>query len=104
MRKEHKRTPDPEQRRAALLDAAIAEARKVGYTNLSRGAIADRVGVSTNLVSHYFGTMAKLERDVIRKAIRDEDVTIIAQGLASRDRRFYRIPDDLKQRAIASIV
>lgn len=91
------------ERREQLLDAALMQARKVGYQNLRRADVAALAGVTPQLVTHYFGTMANLERDVVRKAIRDGDSRILAQGIANGDRRFRKLTPEQKFAALSSL-
>jgi AcrR family transcriptional regulator len=44
----------PEQRRAQLAEAALAVAAVQGYAGLSLDAVAERTGVTRNLLYHYF--------------------------------------------------
>jgi AcrR family transcriptional regulator len=48
-----KRLP-PAQRRSQLIDAALAIAAREGYEKLAFEAVANRAGVTRNLVYHYF--------------------------------------------------
>lgn len=102
MRKNHSRIA-PDERREKLLTVALRQARRVGYRNLKRQDIAAEAGVTAPLLTHYFGTMAALERLVVRKAIRENDYVVIAQGLVNRDRRFSRVDDATKEAARATL-
>jgi hypothetical protein len=44
--------------------------------------------------------MPQLRRDIMRAAIRDSVLEIIAQGLVVKDSRALKAPDDLKKAAI----
>ena len=71
----------------------------MGYTKVTRDAVADAAGVSMGLVSRYFGTMKNLRRDIIRYAIRNDIAEIIAQGLANGDDHARKAPANLKAKA-----
>lgn len=90
---------NPELRKGSILDAAVDLSCTHGYTNISRQQVADRAGVSTGLVTKYFGTMQQLRRAIIRAAITREIPEIIAQGLACSDRHVMKAPDELKAAA-----
>lgn len=94
----------PLDRKPAILRAATTLARQHGYTKVSREAIATAAECSPALVSTYFGTMLKLQRAVMGEAIRVRDLTIIAQGLAQRDARAMRAPEELRRAAVESLM
>jgi AcrR family transcriptional regulator len=50
-----KRIRDPEAKRQALLQAALEEFSEKGVAGARTTAIAERAGVSKQLISHYFG-------------------------------------------------
>lgn len=87
------------QTRAWLLDAAMADAREHGYTNMNRERIARRAGCATGLVTTRLGTMAKLQREVMRAAVTRGDARIVLQGLAVRDRHALKAPPELQAAA-----
>ena len=66
--------------------------------------VAQRAGVTNGLVSHYFGTIKQLHRAVVRHAIHREILPIVAQALASGDSDARKAPDELKQRALGSLL
>lgn len=89
------------EREQQLLGIAADLAESVGYTRVTREAVAARAGVSPAVVNFRFGTMAVFKRHLMRYAIRNGRLPVIAQGLAVRDPHARRAPDDVKQRAIA---
>lgn len=90
-------------RRDQILTAAIELSERNGYTHVTRAEIAQRCECSPAVINVYFSTMAQLRRDVMRAAIRNRNLTIIAQGLVARDPHAKRADDDLKRAAVASI-
>ncbi len=84
---------------AAVLAAAVDEARAVGFQWMRRADIAARAGVSTGLVSSAFGDMLGLKRAVLTEAVRIEDAAIVAQGLADGHPIAKGAPQALKDRA-----
>src|SRR4051794_41919084 len=58
----------PAQRREQLIDSALEIAARQGYENLAFEAVANRAGVTRNLVYHYFpgGRQELLEAAVHR--------------------------------------
>lgn len=94
---------DAAVRHEQILAEAMNQAKRVGYTNITREAIAAAAGVSVGMINTQFGTMAALKRDVIRAAVKRRVPEIIAQGLVMKDPHALRAPEDLKAAARASI-
>jgi len=94
----------PEDRKAEILAHAVSVAAKSNYRQLTRRQVAEAADCSPALISSYFGTMAKFERIILRAAIRMENLSIIAQMLVSKDSRIPLIPEELKNRALQSLV
>ena len=90
---------DPSARKAAILDAAIQCASVAPYTDVTREAIGARAGCAPGTVSHYFSTMAKLRRALMREAVVRGVVSIIADGLARSDPQARRAAPDLLVKA-----
>lgn len=94
---------DPELRKDQILNAAIDYAKKVGYHKITREGIATNAGVSINLINRYFGTMPKFKRSIMRAAINQEVLEIVAQGLAAGDSHAKKAPPELKKQAASLI-
>lgn len=90
----------PEVRKAQVLAAALVLANADHYQRLSRNQIAEAVGISGPSIQYHFKTMAKLKRDIVRAAIRQEDLGVIAQALIAKDDRALAAPEELKRRAM----
>lgn len=71
------------------------------FMKVTRADIAEEAGVSEPLITHHLGTMVDLRRDIIRHAIKQERLKIIAQGLAAGDPHARKAPQELKDRAVA---
>lgn len=94
----------PDLRKQQVLDAAMIVAARVGYNNMLRREVAEEAKCGNGTVSRYFGTMHQLHKAVIRKAIADRNLSIIAQGIAAKDRNAMKAPDDVKKAAMESIL
>ncbi len=90
----------PKERRKQILDVAIQLAREKGFESLTRDDIANRAGVSHGLVTHYYNTMKQVRRDVMRAAVRQEILDIIAYGLATSNPYALKASSELRERAI----
>lgn len=87
-------------RRAAILAAA----KRVGWSSLTREAVADAAGVSPGLVSYYFGSMDELRDEMMSAAVADSDVAVIAAGIAAGHPAAQAAPLDLRRAAALSLV
>ena len=94
----------PHDRKAEILDAAVRVSRALGYTRITKDAVAEGAGCSPSLIMHYYPTMARLRRAVMSHAVHTCDLRLIAQGLVARDAKAHRAPQDLRERALASML
>lgn len=90
----------PTDRKTKLLEAALAVAQRDGYDRMTRDAIAVKAGTSPALVSHSLGTMPQLRRTVMRAAVKQGVVAVIAQGLAVKDKHATGAPEALRKQAV----
>jgi AcrR family transcriptional regulator len=86
----------PELRTAQLIDVALALAATDGLRQLTRERIAQTAGVSPALVSARLGTMEQLRRSVMRAAVRQRVVPVVAEGLAVRDKHAQAADEELR--------
>jgi AcrR family transcriptional regulator len=56
----------PEERREAILDAALSTFSDLGYSQATLNDVADRLGVTKGCLYHYFESKEKLLVDLIR--------------------------------------
>lgn len=75
----------PKERQQVIVNAAVKLAQSKPYTQVTRDEIAAAAGIVPSVVSHHFGTMTKLRRAVLRAAIAQRIVAVVADGLAARD-------------------
>jgi AcrR family transcriptional regulator len=97
-----KHLPGPE-RAEKILAAAVTFATRKGFHAVTRKSVAREAGVSAGLVSTYFGGMDKLRTEIMRAAVRDEILPIIAAGIMSGHRVAKAAPAPLRQRAANSL-
>jgi len=93
----------PEVRRDDILYAAVKAAESRHYLKLTRFQVAEAADVSEGLITHYFGTMVKLRRDIMRYAIRNRCLPVIAQGLTSNDPHARKADPDLQREALNNV-
>lgn len=94
----------PNDRKAQILDAAIAVAVRDSFANMERKAIAREANVTEGLVSYHFGTMKNLRRTVMRHAIKERNLYIIAEGIICRNPYALKVPDDVKKEALELVL
>ena len=92
------------ERVAQILQAALAIAPAVGYNRMTRDQIAAHCGIPSSLIAYHMGTMCDLRRAVMREAVRVECLAVVAQGLVMGDRHAKRASDDLRARAMGSVM
>jgi AcrR family transcriptional regulator len=90
----------PEERRGAILEAALSVFADLGYTQATLNDVADRVGVTKGCLYHYFESKERLLLDLIQDRI---GAAIIAdEALASaegtREERLREFVERLWQR------
>ena len=90
---------NPALRKDNILNVAVAMAKVSAYNKLTRDKIAEGAGVSTGLVTSYFGTMGQLKTAIMRRAVKQGIAGIIAQGLANGDDHAKNAPAELKAEA-----
>lgn len=61
----------PEQRKQQLINAAVEMISVVGLAGVTLSQVAKQAGMSTGLVSHYFGDKEGLILAIMRKILRD---------------------------------
>lgn len=97
-----KRLP-PEARSTQMLEAAIAQATEHGVYRVTREQVAAAAGVAPGLVTLRLGTMPNMRRTVMRNAVARGILSIVADGLAQRDAHALAAPEELRQKAAASL-
>ena len=90
---------DPAVRTAELLTVALRVAATRGWRTMTREDIAAAAQCSAGLVSARLGTMDAMRRSVMRAAVRERVVRVVAEGLAIGDAQARKAPEDLKRLA-----
>ena len=86
-----------------IIAAALVESEQCGHYKFTRRGVAERAGVSESLIQYYFGTMQKLRRSVMRAAVDQKILPVVAMGLVMKDPHAVKAPDEVKQAAAAHI-
>lgn len=93
----------PDVRSEQILEAAVKLANRAGFRKLTRDRIAKAAGVSDGLVSIYFGSMDNMRDEVMKVAVRDGHLALIAQGVADRNKIAMKAPASLRRQAMLSL-
>lgn len=91
----------PADRSRELLAAALKLAARTGWRTMTREAVAEAAGVSPGLVSARLGTMDALRRSVMRQAVRERCVPVVAEGLVAGDKHARKADGALRAAAAA---
>jgi AcrR family transcriptional regulator len=82
--------PATKQRAAALLQAALHAANTHGWHTLTHESIAAQAEVSPSLVKVRLGTIVEVRRAVMRAAVKQRVLRVVAEGLIDGDRAARR--------------
>lgn len=87
----------PKDRRAQILQSALQVAEK--NDRFTVDDVAKSAGITVPLIFHYFGTKTKLLRAVMRAAVEQENVPIVARGLVLGDPHARKASPELRAKA-----
>lgn len=90
----------PEARKEDILAAALPLAEQLGYANLTRDQIAGAAKISGPTLHYHFGTMAAFRRDLMRYAVKHENLRVIGQGLTAGDPQAAKVSDAVRRSAL----
>lgn len=93
----------PEDRKANILNTALALAELQGLNNFSSPELARACNCGHPLIFHHFDGMEALRREVMQKAVDEENLNVLAQGLVSKDPIACAAPERLRQKALKNI-
>lgn len=91
---------NPTLRKEHILSVALKLSENNGVDTVQRNHIADSAGVSVALVSRYFGTIKKLRRTIVRAAIKQENLPVIAYAIISHNTCVKKISIELRTKAL----
>lgn len=90
----------PEARKDEIITAALALAERSHYTRVTREAIAAAISIKGPAIQYHFGTMGQLRRELMRAAVKQGNLIVIAQGLTSGDEQAKKADPVVRQEAI----
>lgn len=95
---------EQEVRKDEIILAALNVAERDGFNNVTRITISNAANCSEALVTHHFGSMKKLKRSLMRAAVNQGRLSIIAFGLANGDKEANKASEELKRKALNSLI
>lgn len=95
---------DKDERKADMIQKGLKIAEKIGYMNLKQSETSKKLKVSLGLLHHYFGAIKDFKIAIVKAAIKEENLIVIAQAIAAKDPLVKKLNKDLKIRAINSLL
>jgi len=92
----------PAARKEDILAAALPLAERKGYAKVTRDEIAAAAKVSGPVLHYHFGSMEQLRRSLMRYAVKNGCLKVIAQGIVANDPQALKVDDATRKRAMAS--
>lgn len=90
---------EKKQTKEIVMTAALSMATEVGLMGITREGVAKRAHVADGTVSFHFNTMNQFRRAVLRRAIHDENIPVLATAL-TRPEYGADITGDLRAKVI----
>lgn len=90
-------------RKDHILEEALKLSESGGFAKLSRDKVAKQCGINSSLISYHFDSMENFKRDIMLLAIKLENLSVIAEGLGIGDIHAKKAPQELKERAVATL-
>lgn len=89
-----------EIRKEQVLTAAMVVAERDGYNNMRRIDVAEQAGCANGTVNTHFTNMTQLRNAVMRRALKTENLFIVAQGVIGGNKHAIKAPPKLKEKAL----
>jgi AcrR family transcriptional regulator len=94
----------PEVRKAEILKSATLLAEEKGYKNFSSLDLAEHCGLAGHsLIFHHFKNMDAIRDEVMVRAIAEENLVILAQGMAGQDPIANGADERLRRKALSAL-
>jgi len=86
-----------------ILDVAYSMALSDGFSCLKRDDIAAKAGVALGTVNHHWQSVSILRKAVMERAVENEDLKLIAEGIAAGEAAAQAAPQELRLKALTSL-
>ena len=87
-----------------ILEVAYTMAQRDGFGTLTRDGVAAEAGVAMGSVNHHYVKMSVLREAVMQRAVEEENLELIAQGIALGDSIAKSAPLDVRTKALATLL
>jgi AcrR family transcriptional regulator len=87
-----------------ILEVAYTMAQRDGFGSLTRDGVAAEAGVAMGSVNHHWVKMSALREAVMRRAVEEENLELIGQGMALGDSVAKSAPLELRQAALITLL
>ena len=87
-----------------ILEVAYVMAQRDGFGSLTRDGVAAEAGVAMGSVNHHWVKMSALREAVMQRAVEEENLELIGQGMALGDSVAKSAPLELRTRALTTLL
>lgn len=87
-----------------ILEVAYTMAQRDGFGTLTRDGVAAEAGVAMGSVNHHWVKMSALREAVMQRAVEEENLKLIGQGMALGDSVAKSAPLELRTRALTTLL
>lgn len=87
-----------------ILEVAYVMAQRDGFGSLTRDGVAAEAGVAMGTVNHHWVKMSALREAVMQRAVEEENLELIGQGMALGDSVAKSAPLELRTRALTTLL
>lgn len=87
-----------------ILEVAYMMAQRDGFGTLTRDGVAAEAGVAMGSVNHHWVKMSALREAVMQRAVEEENLELIGQGMALGDSVAKSTPLELRTRALTTLL
>lgn len=87
-----------------ILEVAYTMAQRDGFGTLTRDGVAAEAGVAMGSVNHHWVKMSALRKAVMQRAVEEENLELIGQGMALGDSVAKSAPLELRTRALTTLL
>lgn len=87
-----------------ILEVAYTMAQRDGFGTLTRDGVAAEAGVAMGSVNHHWVKMSALREAVMQRAVEEENLELIAQGIALGDTIAKSAPLNVRTKALVTLL
>lgn len=87
-----------------ILEVAFTMAQRDGFGTLTRDGVAAEAGVAMGSINHHWKVMSALRDAVMQRAVEEENLELIGQGIALGDNIAKSAPLELRARALTTLL